>query len=603
MKNKPAHVTEAPHPSGYSPLKVDLDFKYYGVKPERRYTDEMIKEIIKYHNDIIKQWLVTPLTKKEQLCFVFEKKKSIMYDVDKGIVKDGIHLMWPYMVTPWAFHKKVREYVISCIKKNKLFDEMNLSNTISDIVDSSIINRNNWLMYGSSKYKKEPYLLTQMYQCDDTIKKIDIDCEEYNNRFLIELLSIQNVNQNISLFKIEKEAEIKLEQDKETDIKAKKNKPTGFKDEKSKKSKCSKQKLKAVYKYIDMLDIKRVVEYKSWIELVWCLHNIHNTNDKLLNKLIEFSKKSPLHKEEAEEACREEWNRATLQGGLGMGSLKFWARIDNPEEYKKFQDENNWEKVRKAALSLPLTQFDVAEVLFSYFGDLFKCASSKNKVWYKFENHRWKYLESPIGLKKHLSTTIFKSFNKFYNKYTEEDNVDVKKAAEIWKSINKLKTTKFKKDIMDESTELFYDDEQKFLNELDEKYNLIGFDNGVYDLNKSFNPFRPGRPEDYISMSTGNKYIKFNINDPVVIEIYNFLDKIFPDIEIREYILTLLASFLNGSTKSEKFHFWTGTGGNGKSKLVELFEMAFGDYCCKLPVKLLTLSLIPIIRALSITFK
>ena len=61
-----------------------------------------------------------------------------------------------------------------------------------------------------------------------------------------------------------------------------------------------------------------------------------------------------------------------------------------------------------------------------------------------------------------------------------------------------------------------------------------------------------------------------------------------PDKEVREYTLTLLASFLNGSTKNEQFHFWTGSGGNGKSKLVELFEEAFGDYCCKLPIALLT---------------
>ena len=29
-------------------------------------------------------------------------------------------------------------------------------------------------------------------------------------------------------------------------------------------------------------------------------------------------------------------------------------------------------------------------------------------------------------------------------------------------------------------------------------------------------------------------------------------------------------------------------GGNGKSKIIELFENCFRDYCCKLPVTLLT---------------
>ena len=56
----------------------------------------------------------------------------------------------------------------------------------------------------------------------------------------------------------------------------------------------------------------------------------------------------------------------------------------------------------------------------------------------------------------------------------------------------------------------FFDD--KFLERLDENHNLIGFINGVYDLNKDINdnPFRPGRPEDNISMSTNNKYIEYS---------------------------------------------------------------------------------------------
>ena len=49
-----------------------------------------------------------------------------------------------------------------------------------------------------------------------------------------------------------------------------------------------------------------------------------------------------------------------------------------------------------------------------------------------------------------------------------------------------------------------------------------------------------------------------------------------------------MSTFLHGAVKQEKFHIWTGSGGNGKSKLIELFKYGFGDYCCKLPVTLLT---------------
>ena len=38
----------------------------------------------------------------------------------------------------------------------------------------------------------------------------------------------------------------------------------------------------------------------------------------------------------------------------------------------------------------------------------------------------------------------------------------------------------------------------------------------------------------------------------------------------------------------EKFVSWTGSGGNGKSKLLEMFLKAMGDYAKNLPVSLLT---------------
>ena len=46
--------------------------------------------------------------------------------------------------------------------------------------------------------------------------------------------------------------------------------------------------------------------------------------------------------------------------------------------------------------------------------------------------------------------------------------------------------------------------------------------------------------------------------------------------------------FLCGSTADEKFHIWTGSGGNGKSKLVELYQNCLGDYATTLPITLLT---------------
>ena len=150
----------------------------------------------------------------------------------------------------------------------------------------------------------------------------------------------------------------------------------------------------------------------------------------------------------------------------------------------------------------------------------------------------------------------------------------------------RLKETSFKSNLMTESAELFYDKEKKFLDKLDEANNLIGFNNGVYDLKKD--EFREGRPEDYISKSTNINYIPYDPDSDEVFEIYEFYKQIFVIKTVREYVLIRSSSFLSGSTKDESFDIYSGGGGNGKSKHMELVEAVFGDYAVKLPISLLT---------------
>ena len=52
---------------------------------------------------------------------------------------------------------------------------------------------------------------------------------------------------------------------------------------------------------------------------------------------------------------------------------------------------------------------------------------------------------------------------------------------------------------MKECKEFFYD--KTFIEKLNDQKNLIGFENGVYDLNTS--TFRGGLPSDYVSLTTG----------------------------------------------------------------------------------------------------
>jgi len=159
-------------------------------------------------------------------------------------------------------------------------------------------------------------------------------------------------------------------------------------------------------------------------------------------------------------------------------------------------------------------------------------------------------------------------------------DVKLKKLGDL---IPKLKTCSFKDNIMKESREIFYI--EKFEEKLDSRCHLVGFENGVFDL-ESYE-FREGRPEDYISFTSGVNYNPY-IEDDNARDLHEFINRIFTKPHMKEYFLTLLASFLNGNIKEERFHILTGSGANGKSKVLDLFEQSFGDYCCKLPITLLT---------------
>ena len=45
---------------------------------------------------------------------------------------------------------------------------------------------------------------------------------------------------------------------------------------------------------------------------------------------------------------------------------------------------------------------------------------------------------------------------------------------------------------------------------------------------------------------------------------------------------------MSGNVLEQRFSIWTGSGGNGKSILLDLIRETFGEYCTNLPVTLLT---------------
>tara|TARA_B100000700_G_C15058940_1_gene864480 strand:- start:1275 stop:3962 length:2688 start_codon:yes stop_codon:yes gene_type:complete len=573
-----------------SQLLIDLDLRFDMNDNFRKYTADTIIDFIRLYMQVIEKY-VNITDERQRHAYIFEKSKPAV-DMKKNVVKDGIHIMFPYLVVNYSLQYAIREEVIA--KSKDLFKNIGAKNPTNDIIDESIILSNGWQMYGSQKPSSEAYNLTHIYNV--TIQYIDEIENTMSNRELIDLLSIRKkerfceVNQAGDKIIKKNKKKIKRKYDKITNIRRRRASP---------KLKVSDENLKIYRKMVEILSKQRADDHNSWIRVGWCLMNI---DYRMLEDWIKFSQKSEKsnivsdsHGRSAER-CIKEWdNFNAREDGVNVGSLYMWARTDNYEEYQRIIEEDINSILMESLKSGPkkIPTYDVAKAIYTMYKHQFVCASNKERLFFEFKDHRWRVVDNAVSLRKIMSTEVANKYRILAIKCNQEaikggdnsENFDTKSqtCASI---IMKLKDQPFKEKITKELADLFYD--KDFLDNLDSKKNLIGFNNGVYDLD--VHEFREGLPEDCISFSTGIDYI--DVVEGEDLEHYEnmktFLRQILPKESIRDYVLGRFSQCLHGDIGEELFHMWTGTGSNGKSKIIELFEKAYGDYCCKLPIALLT---------------
>jgi P4 family phage/plasmid primase-like protien len=578
------HLTEVHKEAG--PVIIDLDFKQDIDDKTRHYTDEEIECFIKAYNRLLIHYMDIPKKNKKLKSFVFEKKKPVV-NKDKNRVDDGIHIMYPNLCVRYEIQHLIRLEMIKKMEKKELFVNDYYLNNLQSVYDKAVINDVNWLLYGSCKPKSRPYDLTKIYDCEMEVQIVDSENDDLNP--LTKLLSIR---------KFEEEDILQLREELIGDIAEKLDKLNGVtkKDrEKNINNNIQNEVVNNMQKYasqddlqvakdlVGLLDDDRADDYFSWLRVGWCLHNIDNT---LLGSWIDFSKQSTKF---IKGECEKMWRKFKNEG-FGMGSLHHWAKTDNFDNYFNYKKEKVEDHIKQ---SVNGTHYDVASVMHTMYRNDFVCADLEKKLWYEFKNHRWHRIQKGYTLAAKISTDILNEYalmnSKMYEEISRTSDQDkkeslLKKVEMIQKILNKLKDSPFKDNIMKECRFLFFD--QDFFEKLNENRDLICFTNGVYDLeNKTF---RDGSPDDCISFCTNCDYEPYNKNDKHVKEVMKFFSQIQPDEEIMSYVLTLLSSYLQGHTPDEKFHIVTGTGANGKSKMIELVQMGMGDYATGLPVQLLT---------------
>jgi phage/plasmid-associated DNA primase len=241
------------------------------------------------------------------------------------------------------------------------------------------------------------------------------------------------------------------------------------------------------------------------------------------------------------------------------------------------------------------TDFDMAGVLYQMFKGEFVCCSIQSNIWYKYNKHCWKKSDNGTELRKSISMEMRELYlKKMQDTMTTaaamEEGTEQRKRMEargnkIAEITARLGKTQEKNNIMREARELFYDGE--FMNKLDTNPYLLCFRNGVVDFERKL--FRKGYPDDYVSKSTQIDYIP---HDPVkhkdqIAEIHDFMQKLFPVAELREYMWQHLASGMIGTAINQTLTFYLGVGSNGKSVLVEFMSKVLGDYKYDAPISLI----------------
>jgi len=593
--NKDAVIGIAEKPQHYLPVIVDVDIKIKDEGEEigeKLYTEQQVKDVIQVYQSVLRK-IVEDCTDFKLTCVLLEKDLYTITKNEVTYLKHGFHLHFPY-----CFLNKVDQEVHliprvqEMLNEMKSFENLGFENS-GDVIDKACCSVP-WLLYGSRKSESaHPYLVTKVFDSEMEEMSLEKAFKRYQifdekerlinikgrvREFLPRLLSIIPYGRPTSETKTglisPLKEKIKARQQKD-------GKQTTY------KSQNATEQLSIARRLLPLLAEFRVDDYNEWMTVGWALYNISDGSADGLDLWCDFSSRCEDKYDEG--SCIFQWERM-IQKDITLGTLRYYASVDNPAEYQKFKQEEAEKHIKE---SLSGSHNDVAKALLAEFGDEFVCASITGKVWFQFINHRWEQIEEGVFLRKKISDVIVQRFAKAGKELFGKLSQTTDKAEEaminarikmVQKMVGNLKSAPYKNNVMKEAMEVFYD--KRFREKLDTNPYLIAYNNGVYDL--KLNIFRPGRPEDFISKSMPIDYIDYDEEDEKVQEVYTFLEKIFPDKSVRGYFMDTSSDVFVGGNQQKIVLFWTGDGDNGKSVTQNLFEQMLGKMAIKFNTNIVT---------------
>ena len=601
--------------SDIGPLRIDFDFIYDESTQVKKHlhTREQVVAFCKAYMAEMNQHLQLP---ESVDIYIMEKKRPTL-DAKKQRIKSGIHIVVPGVLTHKYIEQSVRRALVP--RMGEFFQGLPLNDTWEKVYDEAVLNRSQpWTMYGSRKGDENalPYLTSYILTHRGGEIEVNAAIPALSADLLRTLTLHRDPKDETPMTDTAKATYENIRRDGRDSANVTEHKKRGRTFQRSEKpsSRASSpagriiQPLTAEKKeylkgHVLNFHKSRYEDYDKWVQVGICLNNIH---PDLLDVFLDFSSQAQDKYNEGE--CVQKWNSLPYRNDgdrLGEPTIRYWSREDNREEYDEIE-KNNVERLIMLACSG--TEFDVASVIYAKFRDHYKCTDFRYNVWYRWMGHVWKETDQGVDLQLKLSKEIARVFfdrmtavqNDMNQRGTMSctggDKSDCKvcdyckmetSRVDLNKIFTQLKTTKFKSNVMKECRELFFD--EHFNKKVDSNKDLIAFNNGVLELDNNY-LFRPGKPEDYMSFTTGIDYDPDTpyYEYPAWPKVDTFIKRVLPDPEVREYFLQHLASNLFGGNPAQKFHILTGSGSNGKSMIMNLMTKAMGEYACTVPISLFT---------------
>jgi len=597
-----------------APMAIDIDMQYGIEITERQHTPADVNDLITLY-----------ITEIANICEISDNHKMEIFVMEKSNVnklkdktKDGVHIIFGIAMHR-AGHILIRENVVKQIKT--LWKHLPLINSEDSLIDEGITRGTvNWQVYGSRKPGHEAYMIKYHYELAWNKNEMKWEWEEFSLEDFSTEKNLSKLSVRYTKYPaVEFQDKIKdtIEEYKinmnikkaKTSIKMKQTKLLEASDVNNSEAldklvnemlehiehNSKDYDLKEAHQFVMILPEKYwgAGSYTKWIRVGWALKN---TSIKLLPSWLKFSSQSKEFDFTDISKLIELWNKFDSENpdGLTSRSIMYWAKNDNIIEYNKLR-----EKTISYYIDLTIenkTEFDFAQVLFQMWKDIFVCVSIQKNIWYEYHGNRWYEIDSGntlrLGISKHMHDIYTKKIKEANEQKELLDNNSsgnkelVDRASKLIDLRLSLKRTTWKNNIMREAKELFYD--KDFINKLNQNPYLLCFNNYVIDFKQKV--WRNGQPDDYISKCTNIDYIPYNQikNSETINAINKFIEQLFPDKNLKEYMWEHLSSTLIGNNDNQTFNMYTGTGRNGKSKLVDLMSKTLGDYKATVPITLVT---------------